>query len=538
MIRKELILDKLLINYMNFWEKFIIPHKNIILVSIFYFILHLTNLTLLPTFNDESIYIDWAWAHTHLPGALYDAQLDAKQPLMIWIFGFFQNFFPDPLYAGRFVSVLFGFLTLLGIYTLSKKVLNHNVAVIASLIYAITPLFVFYNRQALLEAGTACIGIWAAITLINVIKTPTVKNSILLGTVLGFGFFIKSTSLLFVVAATAVFCLYIWKKRQVALFKAYGIAFLSFVCVNFLVFLNPVFWEKFHTNSRYSFTLSEMLAMPITSWMNSTRGFIEIAFFFITPFVFLASIIGMYLFYKKKIKYNIIFIVFFVVALSLEIFSVKSQGQRYLVSLLPFLIIPASYCFFLMLKQAFWKKSLVFLSCIIPFFMTLFLIVNPEDYIRQISKFTMYADTGYIQGQTSGHGIKEALQYMKDDSQGKPAMVLFAFNIGNPESAIDVYAQKSPNLAPMHVDSQMFQGINEIQCFTSQYPVYFITRNDQQVGMDRFFTLKKKFPNPDPTYSVRIYTLKKDCTGNTSSLSDIYGPTMNKIFQMKSGIYY
>ena len=235
---------------------------------------------------------------------------------------------------------------------------------------------------------------------------------------------------------------------------------------------------------------------------------------------------------------RLFFFHFFLSHFFLEILSGKTQSQRYLVSFLPFLVVLAAYVFYLLWQGALWKKTLVIISLSIPLVLTLFVIFNPEEYISQSAKFSKFSDVGYIQGQTSGHGINEAMQYMKEHSKNQTAMVLFGFNIGNPESAIDVYSQKTANLAPMHIDSQMFGGIHEYECLTSQYPVYFVTRNDQRVGMDRYFILEKKFPNPDPTYSVRIYTLRKNCTGKTTSLSDIYGPTMNKIFQMKAGIYY
>ena len=75
------------------FKNWIISHRFILTIFVIYFFLHLLHLTLLPPFNDESIYIDWAWSYTHMSGHLYDSLLDAKQPLMFWIFAFFQNFF-------------------------------------------------------------------------------------------------------------------------------------------------------------------------------------------------------------------------------------------------------------------------------------------------------------------------------------------------------------------------------------------------------------------------------------------------------------
>jgi hypothetical protein len=414
---------------------------------------------------------------------------------------------------------------------------NKNVAFLATLLYAIIPMFVFYNRQALLDAPIACIGIWTCIALINVVKSPSTKNSILLGAVLGIGFFIKTSSLLFIVTTIAILSYYIFIQKRFELTKSFGIAFATFVGVDFLIFINPVFWDKFSSNSRYSFTASEILAFPIGTWINSLTGFFEMSFVFVTPLVSVTALIGIYMLIKKRVKHNGIFIVFFLLALFLEIFSVKSQTQRYILPFLPFLIIPSAFIFSLLWKGNLFKKSVVFIGIAIPLVVAIMQIISPEQYILQSRTVSKYADMGSVQGTTSGHGINEAIRYMLEQSKGQPTMVLFGFTIGNPESAIDVYAQRSANLAPMHTDAQMFPGITQFDCLTSKYPIYVVTRHNQQLGLDKFLSLEKAFPNPDPSYSVRIYTLKKNCKGKTTSLSDLYEPTMHKIFQMKAGIY-
>lgn len=522
---------------MELWKQLISPHRVIIVIVILYFILHLFNLTLLPIFNDESIYVDWGWSHTHIPGMLYDSQLDAKQPLMIWLFGFFQNFISDPLYAGRFVSVLIGFTTLIGIYKLSQTLFNKNIAIFASIAYTITPIFVFFNRQALLEGGVASIGIWSCLALIQFIKDPTTKKSIVLGIILGIGFFIKTSALLFIFSSTAIIFWFILKKQQHVFLKLYGIMLSAFLLTNFLVFLNPVFWEKFHTNSRYAYTFLELFSFPIIAWGKNILGTFEIGFVFMTPTIFISGIIGVFLIYKKRLKFQSIFLLFFLISLLLELLTTRNQSQRYLISFLPFLVISCAYIISLLWRTTLLGKIIAITLFIIPTIATGILITNPIEYIKVTSKVSQYADVVYISGQTSGYGINEALDYMYKDSKGNPAMVLFGFNIGNPESAINVYAQRSENLAPMHIDSEMFTAFGKIDCMTSQYPAYLVTRNDQQMGLEKYFTLTKSFFNPDPKYSIKIYTLKKKCNGTTISLSDLYGPTMNKIFQMKQGIY-
>ena len=61
-------------------KKVIIKNKFLTLLTIFYFVFRLVNLTKLPIFNDEAIYLDWGWRETHRAGFLYYSLYDAKQP--------------------------------------------------------------------------------------------------------------------------------------------------------------------------------------------------------------------------------------------------------------------------------------------------------------------------------------------------------------------------------------------------------------------------------------------------------------------------
>lgn len=516
----------------------IIKYRIILSLLFAYFLIHLTNLTLLPPYNDESIYLDWAWSYTHMPGHLYDSLLDAKQPLMLWLFGSFENFFTDPLFAGRLVAVLFGAFSLIGIYTVAKNLFNKKIAIVAVVLYSIVPIFVFYNRQALMEAAIVCIGIWGFHALRNVIHKPTNKNGVVLGIILGIGFFIKSSTLLYIASSILIISFYIFKKRKTEIIKPFLFSLLSFFCVNILLFINPTFWDTFSTNSRYSFTLAELFAFPLNEWVSHLLGFFEIGFFFVTPLVFLFGLTGIILMRKDKIKDHQIFYVYFILALLLEIFLGRYQNQRYLSPFLPFLLIPASYVFSNLWKGNLIKKSVVTLSFLLPLASSILLVVTPDYYIMQLSKISKYSNVEHVRGQMSGYGIKEVMEYIKEHSiPSQPTLVLFALNSGNPENAVDVYASKDPQLYALHIDAKFFPGIEQYDCLTSKYPAFFVTRYDQRVGMDRYFSvLTKSFPNPDGKYSLGIYTLKKDCKGKAASLSDFYQGAIDRIYQIRAGL--
>ncbi|MCX6792160.1 MAG: hypothetical protein NT149_03940 [Candidatus Gottesmanbacteria bacterium] len=82
-------------------------------LAVLFFVTRLTNLTKLPIFTDEAIYIRWSQIGSRDPNWRFISLVDGKQPLFTWIMMVFLRFIRDPLVAGRLVSVLAGFFTTL-----------------------------------------------------------------------------------------------------------------------------------------------------------------------------------------------------------------------------------------------------------------------------------------------------------------------------------------------------------------------------------------------------------------------------------------
>lgn len=473
-------------------------------------------------------------AHTHTPGRLFDSLLEAKQPLMIWIFAISDNFFSDPLFAGRFVGLLFGSLTLIGIYSITIKLFNRSTAILAAFLYSIIPIFVFYNRQALMEAAIAAVGIWSFYALISLLYYSRIRNGIVLGSILGIGFFIKSSSLIFIVSSLSLTLFYIVKFRKKNLLFPFLFSLFFIFAINIPLLVHPLFQRVLATNINYLYNLKEIFSLPVKGWIQNFTTLFEIGFFYVTPFVFIFGIFGSLILIKSQFKYRLLLIIYFVVALLSVTVSGKHLIQRYVVSFLPFLIIPASIVLNILWKGNLWKKSLVTLSVSIPFILSVMLIFQPQSYIKLLSKISNYSDVGYIYGQTSGYGINEVINYIKEHTDpSRPVMVLFALNSGNPENAIDLYAAKSDRLLPFHIDSKFFPDLKKYNCINSNYPTFFVARENQLAGLNGYFSLEKSVRNPDKKYYLGIYSLKKSCEGKTLSLSDVYYELINITMKMK-----
>jgi len=506
--------NRLLVLFISWVKK----NRLILLLSLFYFIFRLINLTKLPIFNDEAIYLDWGWRETHRAGFLYYSLYDAKQPFLMWIFGLAESILSDPLFAGRLISVCAGFLTLLGIYKLSKDFFSKEIGFLAVFLYAITPLFSFYDRQALMESSIAAVGIWACYFMLKTLQNPSSKKlPILLGVVLGIGFFIKSSSLLFLVSAYFVSIGYAIFSKKVRLLNSLVIAILSFLVVIFFLLINPQFWQTLPSNARYSLTLGEMLALPLHTWFTNIVANTQISVVYLTPLLFLVSVLGIINIFWKRQKNQILFLSFFILALLGTTLLARIPSDRYLVSFLPFVVIPAAYLLLVCLKKQKILGVILSLTVFsIPFCLTLLQLINPPLYLLDTLPYAPSVNSTYLEGVTSGYGINETVDYFKNIAQNKTIIVGIAENTGNPESALITYFDQSTNVRVVYFAPEQFpMKISDYDCIGIDTPLYFVARDEQLPGIAKFMQKIKTVKNPYGKNTIGIYTLKKDCVGKT-----------------------
>jgi 4-amino-4-deoxy-L-arabinose transferase-like glycosyltransferase len=497
-------------------------NRLILLIVLFYFVFRLINLTKLPIFNDEAIYLDWGFRETHRAGFLYYSLYDAKQPFLMWIFGVAENIFSDPLFAGRLISVCAGLLTLVGIYKLSKEFFTKEIGLIAAFLYCLTPLFSFYDRQALMESAVAAVGIWAGYFILKTLLTPKSKKfPIFLGITLGIGFFIKSSSLLFLVSGLIIFAAYSLTAKKVQLLNSLVISMTSFLVVIFFLLINPQFWETLPSNARYSLTLKELLNFPFNTWINTFIANLQIGLTFITPLVFLLSILGIAYIFWKKDKYQILFLSFFMLPLLGATLLTRIPSDRYVVSFLPFVLIPAAYLMFIIFnKQKIVGVIFTLIIFSLPLSLTLLQIINPPLYLLKTLPYAPSVNSTYLDGFTSGYGINETVAYLQSLAKNKTILIGIAENTGNPESALITYFNRSTNVKVVYFAPELFPvSINNYDCIKVGAPLYFVARDEQLTGLSKFLQKIKTVETPYGKYTIGIYTLKKNCAGKTLNLN-------------------
>ena len=132
----------------------------------------------------------------------------------MWLIIPFFKMFSDPLFAGRFVSVLAGLGTLVGISLLSFLLFKSvKVSLAAAVIYAVCPFTFFFDRMALADSLLSMFGVWTFIFYYLAIKNKRLDFAMLAGFSLGGAWLTKSPALFFALMLPTMWLFADWKKN-------------------------------------------------------------------------------------------------------------------------------------------------------------------------------------------------------------------------------------------------------------------------------------------------------------------------------------
>ena len=502
-------------------RSFFSKHKTIWSLSFLYLFLRLYHLTAIPIFNDEAIYLDWGWREIHHFDLLFYSLYDAKPPLLMWLFGITSLFAPTMLFAGRLVSVIFGYLTFIGIWKLTKKVGSTQMAVLACLLYICIPIFSFFDRQALMESAIGTIGVWSCLITLKLYETEKIRWTFMLGIVLGGGYLIKTSALVFFVP-TMIFLIYdlISKKhiRGKCITNILVCGFTGFFIV-LPMLLQKLYWETLPTNDRYSLKINEILSIPWSHWLKLLSDTSQILFFHLTPLPLIVLVVATIVIIFQGPRYLRYILLWFLIPLSVDVLVIREVIERYVVSYLPISLILIAFIFSHG-RNTVQRTIVVTLTIGSALFITSMQIISPLRYFSFLSAVSKFALKEYTSGYTSGYGVPEVVAFLVQQISDKPAYLMTALHTGNPESGVMTYFLKNPDVVVGYFDSKTTnQTVTDLACISSPIPFYFVSRETDQAGMAGFLRQVYYKKSSISNFGIGIYTLRSPCVGKTLQFS-------------------
>jgi len=459
-----------------------------------FFFTRLSQLTNLPIFTDEAIYIHWAALAWKDASWRFVSLTDGRQPLQTWgTIPFLKIFSADPLFAGRLFGVFSGLLALVGLFFLVYFLFGKKSAYLGSLIYIFNPYYLFYDRMALVDSAVNAFFIWFIFFGLLLIKKPRLSLALMFGMLAGLGTLAKSTVRLFFLPLVFSPLSFLnkkgWLKNSLNYFVLVAIAGLLALGFYNVQRLSPFMHFIEQKNTTFVKTIPEFLSNPLDPLIHNLT---TLPFYFSSESGYLLTILGLFglypLFQKNKILVLQLIAFFFIPFFIIAAFA-KVVFPRYLI----FLTIPFLLGLVFLFKQAKFKKTLLAIYFVPAFIVSLMVILAPQ-YLPWPA-----IDRGqYFEGASSGHGTLEIVNFLKQEELKHQKIYVFTEGtFGLLPYALDIYfPHNQPKIKfearwPLKDEDMAYA-----QELSAKYPVYFVFHERREFPDEwkNSLNLVKKYP--------------------------------------------
>ncbi|MBU3978136.1 glycosyltransferase family 39 protein [Patescibacteria group bacterium] len=448
-----------------------------VLITALYFFTRLYNILGIPIFTDEAIYIRWSQIALQDASWRFISLTDGKQPMYVWIAMIFLRFVQDPLLAGRLVSVLSGFFTLVGIFFLTKEIFkNQKTAILACLLYVLFPFALVYDRIALYDSLVAAFIVWSLYFEILLIRRMRLDLALILGMILGAGMLTKTSANFALILLPFSLLLFNFKEKfrnkkfihwVIYALVAAGMANLIYSILR----LSPFFYIINQKNYVFIYSPAQWQAHPFTYFFNNLASFLNwLNGYASAPFLIL--VLASFMISSKYLKEKTLLLLWFIIPLvSTALFGKLLYPRFMLFMTIPLIPLAAYSLYFLIGKvKPFGAKILILFVFIFMFLIKDFYIIKDfkEAQVPKSDK------DQFITGWPSGVGVPESVKFLQEEARSKKIFVGTQGTFGLMPYALEVYLDKNPNIKIVGFWPVGGTPPEEIITASKKMPTYFI----------------------------------------------------------------
>lgn len=512
----------------------------ILLIAV-YWATRFVNPTLLPIFNDEAQYLHWvSLINQGIPNLWVSLQTDNNKPLLYWLIASVWRYFDDPLSAGRAVSAIAGFFSMIGIYSIVCHLHSKWAGWIAAVFYIASPYHLFFDRLAHKASLLNCFFIWMIWLTILMLNRGATRlgrfRFLLMGGLSGLSLLAESTAVLFVFIPLG-FKLIFYRDEALPSWKDLVWPYLAGVLLGGFPYLYLYFADTdFHVNNYFIPTVHGMgevgvaalfLGMPKKAIQNT----VGVANYFTTYLTWPVLLLAVACFTRlQSIDRRYLALAMYFILPTVVLMGTVGQGfSRYYLFCSTPLLIAGALGFSGVVERLNFRARYVWLPAIL--LLALFPALKFDHKLLTQPRLSPLVESDrsqYITGEFSGYGINDAVKYFKNRAKDKKIVLFVTSNWGNPEDAmfvyldgltnVDVYMAPwvfgSPLLPPEAVKLKIFQKytgrfLNTIR-ISDLGEVYFICKSSTFprnvfLAANKNFTLVESFGKPGGTHFFDVY---------------------------------
>jgi len=411
---------------------------------VLYFLTRLFNLTGLPIFTDEAIYIRWSQIGMRDANWRFISLTDGKQPMFTWammmLLKLFEN--ADPLFVGRLTSVAAGFMTLVGLWVLSFELYrDKRISWLTGFLYVVLPITAWYDRVALYDSMTGTFAVWCLYLAVKLVRHIRLDTALLLGMTLGGGMLNKSSAFLSLYFLPATLLLFDWAdKKRWKNFARWAVLVVVAAIVSQVMYsvlrLSPFFHMVAQKDNVFVFSIGEWMDQPFRFLAGNLRGMFDWMRDYMTLPLFIAAFIPVFTRWSKPRERWLMYFWWALPFGALANFA-KILYPRYILFMILPLIVLAAYTI-----VSLWDKNkngivrwLMVGICIFPsIFTTSFIVLKPK------AAPIPPADRGqFIDDWPAGGGVKEVVAYLSAEAKHQKVHVFTEGTFGLLPYSIEIY---------------------------------------------------------------------------------------------------
>lgn len=417
-------------------------------IFVLFFVTRFYNILSLPIFTDEAIYVRWSQIASNDAAWRFISLTDGKQPLFVWIAMILMKFIEDPLLAGRFVSVLAGLGSMVGIFFLTSEVFkSKKTGVLASFLYVLYPFSLVYDRMALYDSLVSMSIIWSLYFEVLLVRYVRLDLGLILGMIIGVGMLTKTNANFALILLPLSLFLFDWKNRDwKRLGKWFIFATVAVIIANamyMILRLSPYFHIIGDKNLVFIYSFSEWLQHPFTYFFSNLQILAGWLVTYLT-WPFLVLVVSSFFVSKKYTREKLLLIAWFVVPLIASAFFFRQFYPRFILFMTMPLLVLGAYSLHSMLLRV--RK--IWLKIIILFvFLTMF-VINDFLIVTNFAKALIPKQDRdqFITGWPSGGGVKETVAFLQEKAKSGKIYVGTEGTFGLMPYALEIYLSSNPNI--------------------------------------------------------------------------------------------
>ncbi len=409
----------------------------------------LYNLTYLPIFTDEAIYIRWSQIGSRDAAWRFISLVDGKQPLYTWIAMVLMRFIADPVFAGRIVSVLAGLGSLVGMFFLGREVFRSiRLGVIASILYLISPFALVYDRMALYDSLTATFSIWNLYLAILLVRHVRLDIALIFGMTLGLGMLNKTIGFLHLYMVPATLILFDLKKsdriKRFGRWVLYvGVAAIISQALYSVLRLSPLFHMIAQKDAVFVYPFGEWIRHPTEFFVGNIRGLFDWLIHYLTWPVWIAVLLPLITFWKHTREKLLLYGWWLAPFVALALFGRVLYPRFILFMTMPLLVLAALTVDHVITR---WRKTVfgavLIAVLILPSVWTDYLLLTQPTHAP-----IPQSDRGqYINDWPAGWGVKEASEFILKESQKGKVVVYTEGTFGLLPYGLEIWLVDKPNI--------------------------------------------------------------------------------------------